>query len=134
MRLLAMHTIPIRSASIAVLLLCTSLLGQSPASPDRPRTVRVQGLIESTNDSVVPRTEVAFYGEQVNRTVVSDDKGFYQVDLPVGLYTMTAVRPSYSSLQKYSRPLFQIGSQSTFVLNIMLYPERCSCDIAERSE
>lgn len=124
-----MPAIPIRSAPIAVLLLCTSLLGQSPASPDRPRAVRVQGLIESTNDSVVPGAEVAFHGERVSRTVVSDDKGFYQIDLPVGLYTMTAVRRSYSSLQKYSRPLFQVGVQPTFVLNITLYPERCCCDI-----
>lgn len=127
-----MPTLPIRSAPIAVLLLCASLLGQSPASPDRPRIVRIQGLIESTNDSVVPETEVAFHGEQVSRTVVSDEKGFYQVDLPVGLYTMTAVRHGYSSLQRYSRPLFQIGSQRTFVLNITLYPERCCCDIVVR--
>lgn len=126
-----MPTILIRSTPIAALLLCTSLLGQSPASPDRPRTVRVQGLIESTNDSVVPGTEVAFHSEQVSRAVVSDDKGFYQIDLPVGLYTMTAVRPGYSSLQTYSRPLFQIGSQPSFVLNITLYPERCCCDIVE---
>jgi len=127
-----MPTIPIRSAPIAVLLLYTSLLGQSPASPDRPRTVRVQGLIESTNDSVVPGTEVAFHGEQVSRTVVSDDKGFYHIDLPVGLYTMTAARHGYGSLQKYSRPLFQIGLQPTLVLNITLYPERCCCDIVLR--
>ena len=129
---LPMPTIPIRSTPIAVLLLCTSLLGQSPASPDRPRTVRVQGLIQSTNDSVVPGTEVVFHGEQVSRTVISDDKGFYQIDLPAGLYTMTAVRLGYSSLQKYSRPLFRIGSQPTFLLNITLYAERCCCDIVER--
>jgi hypothetical protein len=89
-------------------------------------------LIQSTNDSVVPGTEVAFHGEQVSRTVVSDDKGFYQIDLPVGLYTMTAARPGYSNLQKYSRPLFQIGSQPTFVLNITLYDERYTCDIVDR--
>src|SRR5215469_9326283 len=83
-----MATIPIRSAPIAVLLLCTSLLGQSPASADRPGTVRVKGLIGSTNDSIVPGTVVAFQGERGSRTVVSDEKGFYQIDLPVGLYTM----------------------------------------------
>jgi len=89
-------------------------------------------LIGSTNDSIVPGTVVAFQGERGSRTVVSDEKGFYQIDLPVGLYTMTAVRPGYSSLQEYSRPLFQVGSQPIFVLNITLYNERCCCDIPDQ--
>jgi hypothetical protein len=105
--------IPKHSASLAVLLFCTSVLGQSATSAAHLPTVHVFGTVGRTNDSIVPGTEVTFRSNQVTRTTLSDGKGFYQVDLPLGLYTITAhplesVRPGYRYLQKYSRPLFRV--------------------------
>jgi hypothetical protein len=114
------------SAVTAVLLTSAILFGQSVPT----MTVQVQGTVFGPDsDSIVPGTEVRFESEHVSETVTADTRGFYQADLPIGLYTMTAVRRGYRSLQEFRRPLFRVASSSTLVLDVTLYPARQSCDL-----
>ncbi len=77
----------------------------------------------------IPRTEITFQGEQSTKNVIVDDKGFYQTDLPIGLYKMTARGPQLgpATLTQYIR-LFQISSATTIVLNGALHMAQDSCD------
>jgi hypothetical protein len=61
--------------------------------------------------------------------VVTDEKGFYQVELPIDLYRMTAEASSISAvpLTKYDR-MFQVKSPRKIVLNGNLNFARTNCD------
>jgi hypothetical protein len=123
------------SLPFAALLLGTTLLGQSAHSGARSQTFHVQGTITGPQgDDVVPGTEIIFKGDHESRTLIADNKGFYEADLPVGLYTMTTQhqwmlggRNPY--LQKYVRPLFRVPSPTHLTLNVTMFPPRVTCDI-----
>src|SRR3954468_21863622 len=96
-------------AALCAPLLLATAFGQSSSSI---ATFHVEGIIESISNGADPHVEVSFAGEHISRTVVVDDKGYYQIDLPVGAYTMTAVFPPLgaqrdSGLTKYVR-FFQV--------------------------
>jgi len=83
---------------------------------------------DEDSDVAVPRTEVTFQGELITRTVTVDEKGAYQVDLPIGVYKMTACGPQITGLAvtEYRR-LIRIRSATTITLNGTLYSARMSC-------
>ena len=115
-------------AIFCILLFPAIALGQTHSS--RP-TFHVQGTIDDIRNDVVPHVQVHFVGDNEDRTLVTDDKGFYQTDLPLGIYTMTAasppVGPNHAFLfTKYIR-FFQVLSPSTITLNGSLYPTY-ACD------
>jgi hypothetical protein len=94
-------------------------------------TFHVEGTIDDPLNAVIPHVEVHFVGDNADRTVIADDKGFYQTDLPVGTYTMTAAFPPsgpnhISLLTKYGR-FFRVSSPMTVTLNGTLYAIY-SCD------
>lgn len=120
----------------ALIVICALLLfgiafGQSD-NRDAPRqTFHVQGTIHDPSNAVIPHVEVHFVGDNANQTVTADERGFYQLDLPVGSYTMTAALPPsgpnhVSLATKYVR-FFQAPSPRTITLNGSLYPIY-SCD------
>jgi hypothetical protein len=109
-------------AALCAPLLLATAFGQSSAAIV---TFHVEGIIEPVSNGSHPHVEVSFAGEHVSRTVVVDDKGYYQIDLPVGAYTMTAVFPPLggrrdSVLTKYVR-FFQVTSPGSIKLNGVLY-------------
>jgi hypothetical protein len=121
-------------AALCAPLLLAAAFGQSSASI---ATFHVEGTIDSMTNGHAPHVEVSFAGEHTKQTVVVDDKGHYQVDLPVGVYTMTAVFPPVgaqhdSGLTKYVRS-FQVTSTAEIKLNGVLYGQY-SCDGVFSSE
>jgi hypothetical protein len=123
------------SILFAILLLATAFFGQSSESVAPIQTFHVRGTVSGPlGDDVVPGTEISFQKEHESTTVFSDSKGSYEVDLPVGLYTMTAqykylVGARNPHVQKYVRPLFRVSSPTNVVLNISMFAERFTCDI-----
>lgn len=111
--------------ALTVLLVCISVSAQS--APTHSRTFRVHGTIRASTGSIVPRAQVTFKSEQITKTVSSDSRGRYGVELPAGAYMMTA---SWAGVEKYRRPLFRVISPKTIVLNVTLYPPLRSCDSA----
>lgn len=97
----------------------------------------IRNLGSNDKDSYisVPNTEITFRGEQATKTVTVDDKGFYQADLPVGLYKMTAHGPTIHTqpLTEYVR-LFRVQSPTTIVLNGSLHMARTNCDVVANSD
>jgi hypothetical protein len=100
-------------------------LGQSQNRTSSVLTFRVQGIIDSMTNGAVPHVEVHFVGDNTSQTVTVDDKGYYQADLPVGTYTMTAAFP-LAGLTQYVR-FFQVSAPRTITLNGSLYGTY-SCD------
>jgi hypothetical protein len=81
----------------------------------------VEGAIDGPLNAVIPHVEVHFAGDNADQTVTADDRGFYQTDLPVGTYTMTAALPPSgpnhtSPFTKYIR-FFRVASPATVTIN-----------------
>jgi hypothetical protein len=89
--------------------------GQSNDQVAPRPTFHVQGTIDSMTNGAIPRVEVSFIGGNISQTVAVDDKGFYQTDLPVGTYAMTAAFPRFG-LTKYTR-FFRVLLPTTVTLN-----------------
>jgi hypothetical protein len=123
------------SVSLAALLVYATLFGQSATPTTQPKTFHVEGTIRGPRDYGASGVEVRFDSESVHKTVITDGKALYSVDLPIGTYTMTVQAPkqrslSFSIFRDYVRPLFRVTSPTTLVLNGTLYFARPTCDIA----
>jgi len=116
---------------LCALVLCGIAFEQSDNRVASRQTFHVLGTIDDTINAVIPHVEVHFVGDNGDQTVAADEKGFYQTDLPVGVYTMTAAFPPsgpnhVSLFTKYIR-FFRVPSPMTITLNGSLYPTY-SCD------
>jgi hypothetical protein len=109
-------------------LACATLFGQSAAPVDRPRTFHIHGTIRNFAGAAVSNVDAVFKRDMFTKTVFTDEGGSYDVDLPAGLYTMTA-SPLERFLEGYRRPLFRVGSSPTLTLNVTLEPAG-TCDLA----
>jgi len=126
---------------------CGGLSREQAASKAQPVTFHVEGTITSAFDSLpagiddkgvsipFPRTQVTFEGEQGTKTVTVDGRSFYETDLPLGLYRMTAKSPTlkHQWLTQYVR-LFRAKSAGNIVMNGALYTARLSCDVVGDEE
>jgi len=110
-------------------LLFGQTLGSAPATFHVQGTISVLGRIGGPDSPGIPGAEVQFESEQQGKTVIADNKGFYQVELPVGLYTMAARLPWHPLLREYRQPPFRVTSSTTITLNGTLYLGRTSCDV-----
>src|SRR5271154_1921892 len=108
-------------------LVSVALFGRSAGSSIELQTFQVRGTIRAFNDSAVRGADVTFESQKISLTVSSDESGFYEANLPVGLYTMTA-KPVERYLQRYRRPLFRVASPTTLTFNIALDPAGPFCD------
>jgi hypothetical protein len=113
---------------LVALLACVVLFGQSASPITESQTFQVRGTIRAFNDSAVGGAKVTFESQKISITVSSDTTGFYEANLPVGLYTMTAT-PVQRYLQRYRRPLFRAESPTNLTFNITLDPAGPFCDM-----
>jgi hypothetical protein len=135
------------AAVLVALLPCRTSVGQSSAPVARLRTFHIQGMIRTDDGSAVSRAEVRFEGHEFNKAVFADSRGFYEADLPLGSYAMTADAlkpvdlridpfttttpqdPYQTGLQEYKRPLFRVTSPTRLTLDVTLDREGLlSCD------
>lgn len=124
-----MLSLKVRFITIVVAFLApTILFGQSAAPETKLQTFRVSGTIRDFRDSRVRGAKVTFESRKNSITVSSDTSGFYEADLPVDLYTMTA-KSVEGYLQRYRRPLFRANTPASLTFNITLGPAGPFCDI-----
>jgi hypothetical protein len=111
------------SVSLTVLLLCSTAFGQ-PATA-ATQTFHVRGAITDQSGGVIPAAKVAFQNTQFDKIVTTNERGFYEADLPFGNYTMTA---QVVGFKLYRRPLFRVTSTETIVFDFTL-PVQPTCDL-----
>lgn len=106
------------------LLACTTVFGQSAPPTTRLQTFHIRGTIRTAAHpgDYVQGAKVTFAGQNARKTISTNKQGFYEVDLPVGTYTMD-VEPSEESLQEYQRPLFRVALPTSLTLDVILDPQ-----------
>jgi hypothetical protein len=106
---------------IAVLSLCATAWGQSVNSPIAPGSLHVRGTVTDPLGAAVPGAEITFNGEQTARTTMTNASGKYEIDLPLGRYTMKAER---RGLRTCRRPLFLVSLPTDLMFDITLPAEQ----------
>jgi hypothetical protein len=119
---------------LILLLLCPILQRQAASSQRQLRTAHLQGTISDPLGAIIPKAKVIFQSGRLTKSVIADNKGIHKIELPIGVYSMTAQaeeigHPGYRFLEKYRRPLFQVVSPATLIMNVTLYPAKTTCDI-----
>jgi len=109
---------------VAVALTCLSLFGQAVTQASQPHTFHVQGLVSDALGAVVPNVKVTFQGGQSAKTVVTNDMGRYEADLPLGDYSMSA-QASTPGFKAYRRPPFRVSTPSNLTFEVRLQICRC---------
>jgi hypothetical protein len=117
------------TSRLVALLACALSFGRTTVSLTQLSTFHVRGIIRYYNGSPASAADVVFEGEGVAKTAQTDDKGYYETELPLGSFTMTArkvLRPSLIFV--YKRPLFRVPSAANVSLNAT-FPSGSSCDL-----
>ncbi len=111
----------------AVLLLCSPLFGQSalPASP--PTTFHISGTIIGGYSLAV------IFDGPSSKTVMTNEAGVYEANLPLGLWTMTVVAHGpdgkiFTNDVRYRRPPFRVTEPINFAFDISL-PQSILCTL-----
>lgn len=103
---------------LVILLLWESLLGQAQGPIAPTPTFHIKGTITDPNEAVIAGVKVTFRGEQLDdKVVTTNDAGAYEAELPLGAYTMTALRNGF---RFYRRPLFQVASRVAVTIDVSL--------------
>lgn len=96
-----------------------------PAS--QPQTFHVKGTITDATGAVFTRAEIAFHSTGFDKTIVTNQAGVYETDLPLGIYRVSG---DYKQMARnYIRPLLRAGAPTRITLDVTLHPMRTSCDI-----
>jgi hypothetical protein len=122
----------------AVLLLCVVLFGRLALTAPRPKTFHISGTI--TRQGRISSGVLVRFDGNSSITVKANDAGFYEADVPVGLWTVAATIPDIVSPTgtpenfNLSRPRrFRVTNPSNVVIDIFLRPP-VVCDIAGPSD
>lgn len=108
-----------KSAVVPVSLLCAISFGQFPSPGTQLQDFNVQGTVRIEHVDVMSGAKVTFGGENISKTVYTDERGHYETNLSPGYYTMVVV-PSINGLQTYWRPLFHVASSARLTLDASL--------------
>ncbi len=111
---------------LVIPLVCSALLGQSAAPARQPQTFHVKGQIKSSSGYDVDGARISFENDKTRKIVSSDNKGFYEAELPVGDYTMTVNSPVFMACH---RPFFRVSSPMRLTFDFTLHPVGLATDV-----
>ena len=106
------------SVPVVVLLVCSTLLGQSATPATQTQTFHVHGKVRSSGGYDADGAKLHFESGEVSNTVSTDNKGFYAADLPLGDYRITVVSPVFRPIH---RPFFRVELPSHYTFDFTLH-------------
>lgn len=118
-----MQTSTVTSVYLSVVFLCATAFEQ-PTSP-ATQTFQVRGTITDQSGAVIPGAKIVFQNKLFDKTLTTNERGTYEIDLPFGTYTMAT---QVAGFKPYHRPLFSVMSTETIVFDVTL-PVQPTCDL-----
>jgi phenylpyruvate tautomerase PptA (4-oxalocrotonate tautomerase family) len=102
-----------------LLLLIISLAASAQTTQQRKQelTGKVTGVVVDANDTVVSNAQVVIQGVGVNVVIAATQEGTFESELPVGIYTLIAVR---DSRQVSSESYVQVQSNKSTKVRLIL--------------
>src|ERR1700722_6935641 len=105
---------------------CTSLFVRPTAVP-KLQTTHIRGFVRSYKNVAVTRADLTFRAGVFNKTISVDGEGFYDTDLPAGLFTLYVLPRTGQQLEEFHHPLVHVSSDDV-TLNFYLVPPPPDCD------
>ena len=105
----------IKFLSIFLFLLLPVAAGN--AQPLGTSTGHVRGTVFDSNDAVVPNAKVIFEADGLKREVLTNEEGFYVIELPSGVYRVTTDSLGFCASQ---RAPFRVQPSSDTLINLTL--------------
>lgn len=99
------------------LFLATLFISTMAATGGAQSPGHVNGTISDSNGAVVTNVTVAFETNGQTRKVVTNREGYYEIELPIGLYHVTTHVPGFCAAR---RALFRVQPSSNTLLNLTL--------------
>jgi hypothetical protein len=122
---------PLGANTVAALLLSASPLTSFCSSPMMAaavsQTTHIRGFVRSHKNVVVTPADLTFRADAFSKTISVDARGFYDTELPVGLYTLYVLPRSGERLEDFHHPLFSVPSND-ISLNLYVAPFPPDCD------
>jgi len=114
----------------AVLLLWLPLFGQSAPPATQPTTFHITGAISGFENE---HSFAVIFDGISSKTVMTNEAGIYEANLPLGLWTMTVVAHGpdgkiFTNMVRYRRPPFRVTAPTRMVFDISL-PQGTLCTI-----
>lgn len=114
---------------IIPILLWATTFGQLADPAKQGQTFHAHGVVQLFTGKPVAGADVKFVAAGNSTTVTTDEKGIYDADLPLGLYTMTVLKVVNRNLvYSYQRPLFRVAGPSLVTLDVS-FAAMMSCDL-----
>jgi hypothetical protein len=115
--------VPFRIPSLAIanlfvlLVLHQPVFGQPASSIERSQIFSVHGTIADQTGGVIPGTRVSFQSDLLTKEALTNNRGIYEVDLPLGVYTMIA---EYRGFNVFHRPPFRVAKPTSITFDATL--------------
>lgn len=101
---------------------------QSGSHAVQDHTFHVRGTIRRALDnSVLQGVTVTFKGQTAQKTVLTNAVGLYELDLPLGSYSMTA-HSQERLVRNYERPFFRVTAPTSITFDAFLLSDGCFVD------
>jgi len=113
---------------VAAILTSPVRCAQSGSHAVQDQTFHVRGTIRRAyGNSVLQGVSITLKGQTAQKTVLINAAGLYELDLPIGSYTMTA-HSSERLTRTYERPLFRVVAPTSIAFDAFLLSDGCSVD------
>ena len=80
---------------------------------------KVRGTVMDYNEAVILNTKIFIEGENIERSLVVNERGEYEIELPAGIYNITA---EANLFRPFRRAVFRVQSNVTTMINIVPVP------------
>jgi hypothetical protein len=107
---------------IFVLIISGASFAQTSAGS---QTGKLKGTVKDAAHAIMPNVTMVLDSGSVRRQIISDENGNYEIDLPLGTYTLTATKEGYRP-PKTRR--FRLRADVVTTLDIMFPPIHTNAD------
>ncbi|MGI8734506.1 MAG: carboxypeptidase-like regulatory domain-containing protein [Pyrinomonadaceae bacterium] len=107
--------------------ICQGTFSAQMQNPVQDSAGKVNGIVKDTHDAAVQGVSIVFEsrvsGKKFKRKVESDSNGWYEIDLPVGLYRLTV---KFSGFRKFQHKelMVEVGKSTRFDIVLKENPRR----------
>jgi hypothetical protein len=102
---------------LSIVLISLPIIMVGNAQPPGTSSGHVRGTIFDSNEAVVPNVKVVFEAAGMKREAVTNEEGFYEIELPVGVYRVTTNSMGFCASQ---RAPFRVRTSSDTLINLTL--------------
>jgi Carboxypeptidase regulatory-like domain len=95
-----------RSASlfVAIVMGCIAVRGQPTKAGPQPQNFHLKTTVKDANGAVIPEVKITLQSKHLHKVVTTNNVGLCEIDLPRGIYAITADHVGFKRYRGFIRP------------------------------